>query len=74
MEFMRRWHVGPGMMGEYGGESIHHVFNLHGERYSNMKPPSSRLRHTLHQHLLGVNPDLPQPPQPQKKKQNEEEG
>ena len=27
VSFIRKWLVGPGMMGEHGGESIHHLFN-----------------------------------------------
>ena len=64
VNFVRKWLVGPGMMGEHGGESIHHVFNKLGERYSSMPLASTRLRHTLRQHLLTVNPDLPEPPTP----------
>ena len=68
IQFMRRWHVGPGMMGEHGGESIHHIFNRLGERYSSIPRNSTRLLHTLRQHLLSVNPDLPAAPQAQKRK------
>ena len=65
--FIRRWHVGPGMMGEHGGESIHHYFNKLGECYSSMRG-ASRLQHMLRQHLLRVHPDLPQAPVPAKRK------
>ena len=58
---------GPGMMGEHGGESIHHIFNRLGDQYSNMRVPSSRLEHTLCRHLLSVN-DLPEAPMPAKRR------
>ena len=28
VKFVPKWKVGPGMMGEHGGESIYHQFNL----------------------------------------------
>ena len=58
VSFARQWHVCPGMMGELGGESIHHMFNKLAERYSSMPLAHTRLHHTLKQHLHTVNPNL----------------
>ena len=68
VSFIRKWHVGPGMIGEHGGESIHHLFNKLAERYSSMPHAHSRLKHTLRQHLQSVNPNLPDAPTRKRRK------
>ena len=72
VSFVRKWKVGPGMMGEHGAESIHHLFNKLGERYCGMmRSAATRLSHTLKQHLLEANPDMPSPPEPARKKRKD---
>lgn len=69
--FVKKWKVGPGMMGEHGGESIHHLFNELKQRYANMPNAATRCYHTLKRHLIETNPSLPSAPEPaQKRKKN----
>ena len=68
VQFIRRWKVGPGTMGEHGGESIHHQFNKLTQRFSSIPHPATRCYHTLKEHLTAVNPSLPAAPQPARKK------
>ena len=36
VNFVPKWKIGPCMMGEHGGESIYHQFNLLGNRFSSI--------------------------------------
>ena len=43
VRFIWKGKVGPGMMAEHGGKSVHRLFNELGDRYKNMPNPASRL-------------------------------
>ena len=66
-KFVSKWKVGPGMMGEHGGESIYHQFNLLRNRFSSITEAASRSYHTLEEHHLTVHPDCPSAPEPARK-------
>ncbi|XP_057290698.1 uncharacterized protein LOC130657379 [Hydractinia symbiolongicarpus] len=59
-EFIAKWNVGFGFYGEQGGESLHHEINRMSSRYSCIKNPVERLRNTLKQHFVNVNPESSQ--------------
>ena len=67
ISFIRTWRAGPGLLGEQGGESIHHQFNQLKARYANMPSPADRLYHLLKVHLQSRNPDNPEAPTPAKR-------
>ena len=52
VKFVPKWKVGPGMMGEHGGESIYHQFNLLRNRFSSIPEAPSQFYHTLEEHHL----------------------
>ena len=54
--WLRRWHVGFGMMGEQGAESIHAYFNSLGRTYRGIPDPVQRPKQTMKEHLLHVAP------------------
>ena len=66
VKFVPKWKVGPGMMGEHGGESIYHQFNLLRNRFSSIPEAASRsiLSHTRRAHLT----DCHSVPEPARKK------
>ena len=53
------------MMGEHGGESIYHQFNLLGNHFSSIPEASSRSYHALEEHYLA---DCRSAPEPARKK------
>lgn len=54
--WLRKWHIGFGMMGEQGAESIHAYFNSLGKTYRGIPDRVKRLRHTMQEHLLHIAP------------------
>ena len=52
--WLRRWHVGFGMMGEQGAESIHAYFN--SLAYQSIPDRVQRVKHMLKEHHLHVAP------------------
>ena len=54
--WLRKWHVGFGMMGEQGAESIHKYFNNLGRRYCSVPRSIDRLKLMLTEHLLHISP------------------
>lgn len=54
--WLKEWHVGFGMMGEQGAESIHKYFNSLGTTYRGIPDPVKRLHHTMQEHLLHIAP------------------
>lgn len=54
--WMKQWHVGFGMMGEQGAESIHAYFNSLGRTYRGIPDPLERLKHMMKEHMLHVAP------------------
>ena len=67
VKFVPKWKIGPGMMGEHGGESIYDQFNLLRNRFSSIPEAASRSYHTLEEHYLTVHPDCPSAPEPARK-------
>ena len=61
VKFVPKWKVSPGMMGEHGGESIYHQFNLLRNRFSSIPEAASRSYHTLEEHHLTDCHSAPQP-------------
>lgn len=55
--WMERWHVGFGLLGEQGVESVHAHFNTLGRMYRNMAEEVQRLKHLMKEHLLKIAPD-----------------
>ena len=56
VEWLQRWRVGFGMMGEQGAESIHAHFNILKRTYSNIPEHVTRLRQLMAEHLLHIAP------------------
>ena len=54
--WLRMWHVGFGLMGEQGAESIHKYFNSLGRTYCGIPDPVKRLKYTMKEHLLHIAP------------------
>ena len=54
--WLKKWHVGFGMMGEQGAESIHKYFNTLGSRYNTVPNRVDRLKLMLKEHLLHISP------------------
>lgn len=54
--WLRQWHIGFGLMGEQGAESIHAYFNRLGRTYQSIPDRVTRLNRMMHEHLLHVAP------------------
>ena len=55
--WLRRWHIGFGLMGEQGAESIHAYFNGLKRTYSVYDPyPVKQLKQMMKEHLLHIAP------------------
>ena len=54
--WLRRWHLGFGMMGEQGAESIHAYFNSLGRTYRGIPDRVLRLKQMMREHHLHVAP------------------
>lgn len=55
--WLKKWHIGFGMMGEQGAECIHKYFNTLGSRYNTVPTDSvDRLKLMLKEHLLHISP------------------
>ena len=57
IEFIQRWKVGLGLMGEQGAESIHARFNQIERAYANMPNGVDRLTATMKEHFREVCPE-----------------
>ena len=55
--WLEKWHVGFGLMGEQGAESIHKQFNSLSRTYSSMPERVERLKQMMVEHLLHAAPD-----------------
>lgn len=55
--WLKRWHVGFGLVGEQGIESIHAHFNSYGRTFRNIPEEVARLRQLMKAHLLHTAPD-----------------
>ena len=56
IEFLSKWHVGLGYLGEQGGESLHNAFNKLRVTYNTVKRDTERLMYMTNQHLLSCHP------------------
>jgi len=66
--WLRMWHVGFGLMGEQGAESIHAYFNSLKRTYHGVADPVDRLR-LMKEHLLHISPqNITLKPAPKKRK------
>lgn len=54
--WLQMWHVGFGLMGEQGAESIHKHFNALGRTYRSTSDSVKRMKYTLREHLLHIAP------------------
>ena len=57
VEWINRWKVGFGLLGEQGAESIHAYFNTLRRTYSGIPDRVKRLKHMMTEHILHVAPD-----------------
>ena len=65
------WTVGPGILGDHGGESIHSLFNQLAARFAGIPAKLKRYEQMMKFHLLQANPAVKSPPEVQKKKKKE---
>ena len=75
IEWMRRWKIGAGLMGEQGAESIHaHINRLEGV-YNGIANPLQKLRYVFNEHNIesapGLNDLQPTPKQYRKRPREE---
>jgi len=56
--WLEQWHVGMGLMGEQGAESIHAAFNRTERRYTNMPEKVERMKCLMTEHHRQVCPPL----------------
>ena len=72
VDFIAKWRVGFGMLGEQGAESIHTVFNQLGRTYSNMTNGVERLKSVVMEHYRQICPkNVARQPPPAKKVKRE---
>ena len=64
LEWMKRWHVGLGLHGEQGAESIHNKFNQLQRQFACIRDPLNLLKLILKEHHVQVMAwkDLMEPP------------
>ena len=55
--WLERHHLGFGLLGEQGVESIHAHFNRLGRTYGKMPDPVEQLRQLMKEHLLHISPE-----------------
>ena len=58
VDFLRKWRVGCGLLGEQGAESIHIKFNELHRNYSNIRNSVDRLRQVTLEHHRRTSPLL----------------
>lgn len=54
--WLRQWHIGFGMMGEQGAESIHAYFNSLKRICHGNGDPVQKLKQMMNEHLLHIAP------------------
>ena len=73
--WMRRWHIGAGLMGEQGAESIHAHINRLENQYNGIVNPVDRLKYVIIEHNVESTPGLnslrPEPKKYRKRKRDE---
>ncbi len=55
--WLRKWHVGFGLLGEQGVESIHAHFNKYIRTYKSVPEQVAQLRTLINEHLLHIAPE-----------------
>ena len=55
IEWMKRWHVGLGLHGEQGAESVHNKFNQLQRQFACIRDPLNLLKLILKEHYVHVN-------------------
>ena len=71
--FLMRFHVGAGLLGEQGAESLHAHLNKLEANYSSIVNGVDRLRYIFHEYALEVAPQLQQLKPPLKRRKKEEQ-
>ena len=67
--WLKMWHIGFGLMGEQGAESIHAYFNGLKRTFHSTPDPVLRLRRMMNEHLLHIAPsNVAAKPESRKKK------
>ena len=70
-EWVRLTHVGFGLLGEQGAESIHAKFNSLGRAYTAIPDRVERLKCIMKEHLVSIAPDMVAAiPTPKKRKKS----
>ena len=71
--WLRQRHIGSGLMGEQGAESIHSHINKLEAQYSGVVNPLQRLKYVFNEHNLEATPTINdlQPPKRKKKKKTD---
>lgn len=69
VDWLRKWRVGFGMMGEQGAESIHRYFNGLKRTFSSIPDGVQQLNCLMKEHYVHVAPaNIAQEPVPKKRK------
>ena len=56
--WLRKWHVGAGLMGEQGAESLHAHLHILERNYSGIPNDLDRLKHTFNMYNIETSPQL----------------
>ena len=56
--WMRRWHMGAGLMGEQGAESIHAHLNRLETQYQGIANPLEKLKYIVMEHNVETTPGI----------------
>ena len=69
--WLREWHIGFGLMGEQGAESVHAYFNSLKRIHANTANPVQQLKQMMRDHLLHIAPaNIAAKPLPKRKKKS----
>ena len=58
MEWMHRYGIGFGLMGEQGIEAVHSKFNMYYRIYASMQDKVQRLQSIMQEHCIRISPVL----------------
>lgn len=72
--WMERWHLGAGLMGEQGAESLHAHMKKLERTYAGVQNPVDQLKYIVTEHMLESAPSLVtlEPPPAKRKKKKQE--
>ena len=71
--WLRRFHVGAGLMGEQGAESVHALMKGLNRTYQNIPNDTTRFKHTITEHSIATHPSLLALRPPPKKRKIEDQ-